>query len=412
MTPTKEDKKRSRSAIGGSESAVLSTLQKRKKIAKKKALLSSSSSSSFATTTTTIKANQNSNSASTKFLRYLLYGMQVENDIVYSALENRLHLQRNDIDLEIRGGRSYSTPIVIAAQRSWLRTVCLLATVKADVNASNDWNKTALIYISSCKSPEHTNTAALLIKYKADVNKCDNWGRTALAIASIVNNLSMVQLLLINKADTEIRNNAGRTPLLETCLNPNGTLEMVQCLVNVGLSNVSGKDKYEQTPLQCATISGKLAIVQYLIHQQKCRRYNPFREEQKALICAVQYNHMKLVRYYIEERHVDVNCKDDEDYTTPLMTSVYIADIDMVKLLLQYKADTEARDIYGKSALDRALNGGIFGDNDTNVLQELVDARYTLLKTVLNEMEILGLDSNGETAKKIHGLILDYSTGG
>lgn len=347
---------------------------------------------------------------SQKFLWYLMYEMQVENESIYTAIKNWLLCNRNDVDLEFcEPEHLRNTPIIIAAKKSWLRIVRLLVSLKANVNATNDWNKTALIYIASFTFPEHVSTARLLIENKADVNKCDNWGRTALSTASITNNISMVCLLLEHKADTESRNNAGRTPLLETCLTATGTLEMAECLVNVGLSNVSGTDKYGQTSLQCATISGKMRIVKFLIHQQKCKRYNPVQDEEKALICAVQYNHIQLVTYYIEERKVDINCKDDEDHTTPLMTSVYIANIDMVKLLLSFKADTEARDIYGKSALDRALNGGIFGDNDANVVNELVSVRHSMLKNLFCELEILGIDGINQTAEKIHAIIIDYT---
>ena len=54
--------------------------------------------------------------------------------------------------------------------------------------------------------------AELLCKYKADVNVLDNEKKSALMIAVINGNQPLVEVLVTNGADLNIKNEYGRTP--------------------------------------------------------------------------------------------------------------------------------------------------------------------------------------------------------
>ena len=60
----------------------------------------------------------------------------------------------------------------------------------------------------------HKEVVNLLLKNKADVNLKDNFGCTALYIATKVGDRELVEVLLKNNADANIQSDTGNSPLI------------------------------------------------------------------------------------------------------------------------------------------------------------------------------------------------------
>lgn len=86
----------------------------------------------------------------------------------------------------------------------------LLLKARADVNITNKFFTTALMYASV---RDNTKIANLLINYGANVNAVDINGRSPLIFASADNNLEMLKLLLMFGANINIQDSFGKTAL-------------------------------------------------------------------------------------------------------------------------------------------------------------------------------------------------------
>jgi ankyrin repeat protein len=149
-------------------------------------------------------------------------------------------------NLEPRSAEDNATPLIIAAKMGHVSAVQALVEAKADVNARDKQETTALIADASRdvvesakmllaagqgasmkqafapveksdKSPATANRQAIaraLLKGGADVNAADKDGATALHKATQIGDVELVQLLLGAGADVNARTKTGRTALI------------------------------------------------------------------------------------------------------------------------------------------------------------------------------------------------------
>ncbi len=135
--------------------------------------------------------------------------------LLYSVLGNHLNvfkvLLANGARIDLKTKVSES-PLAITAA-TWGRTEMLeelFEQKKLDPNLTDTYQSTLLHHAASrC----HTTTVALLIEKEADVDSRDNEGRTPLMDATQGGALEVVEILLKNKANPNLKTKLGNTAL-------------------------------------------------------------------------------------------------------------------------------------------------------------------------------------------------------
>lgn len=175
--------------------------------------------------------------------------------------------------------------------------------------------------ITAIREGNETLVKANLEKYPNFAGVVDADGNTLLNKAVQANKLDIVKLLLPKRANANIANNKGFTPLNNAIMNNN--VEMVRALIfhSVGGvdTNIANKD-YNQTPLNNAVLKGNYEIAEMLVRNGA----NP-------------------------------NIANKQGFT-PLNNAVVKGDDDLVRLLVEHGADKNIKNNQGFSALDNARN--------------------------------------------------------
>nr|XP_023019446.1 ankyrin repeat domain-containing protein 16-like [Leptinotarsa decemlineata] len=189
------------------------------------------------------------------------------------------------------------TPLMLACtklnpQNSW-QTVHLLLENKSIVNYKNKdgWTCAHLI----AREGDET-IFKLLIEYGLEVRAKTSNGRTALHIAALHGKLKIVEVLLDLDCDVNEKDNCGNTPLHEALLGNNidifriliscgadicaknhcdyglfhlaaceGSLEVIQYILDVLKLDVNEVNKLGLTPLHCAARKGRKVIYEFLV---------------------------------------------------------------------------------------------------------------------------------------------------
>jgi ankyrin repeat protein len=106
--------------------------------------------------------------------------------------------------------REIDKELIKASEYNYLEKVKQLLEEGADVNAKDDFGKTALMW--ACEYG-YKEIAELLIEKGADLNAQDKYGLTALIYATKWSQKEVVKLLLEKGADMNIKDKDGRTAL-------------------------------------------------------------------------------------------------------------------------------------------------------------------------------------------------------
>ena len=125
----------------------------------------------------------------------------------------------------------------------------------ADVDARDRYGRTPLMY-----SLSNLENVRYLVGKGADVNARDEDGETPLMKAAFLGQLDVVRYLVEKGADMNAQNNKGETPLMRAIRD----LDVLEFLVEQG-ADLNVVDKNGETLLLKATVSGRLATVQYLL---------------------------------------------------------------------------------------------------------------------------------------------------
>ena len=220
-----------------------------------------------------------------------------------------------------------------------------------------------------------------LINQGADIDVKDRHGTTLLHDACANGHLDVVKFLVENKADINAKKNDGTTPLHEA--SRYGHLDIVKVLVenkadinatkngdwtplhdaswkgylNVAKflvenkPDVNAKDNDGRTPLHRASDAGHLDIVKLLI-DNKADINTKDNDGWTPLHWASVFGHLDVITFLVEN-NADINAKKS-DGRTPLHWASWTARLDIVKVLVENKADINAKDDDGRTPLDIA----------------------------------------------------------
>lgn len=211
------------------------------------------------------------------------------------------------------------------------------SNMKLDVNARSQDGRTAL-HIAAAQNDDET--VNLFLKLKANANLKDNDGRTPMELAALHHHPDLVRQLA--KVQTEPLNFYSAVIL--------GKTERVKELLKEKPELVEGGTGW--APLYIAAEEGHEEIARVLLDAGADVHG---RKDITPLDWAVSAKrpNIKLVKLLID-RGAEVNRHDSLFKYTPLHRAAQHGDVELVKLLLEAKADPRAKETFGKTPLDLA----------------------------------------------------------
>lgn len=241
------------------------------------------------------------------------------------------------------------TPLAKAAEMGRADLVRELLKAGADVNFGGIW-------VPVCAAVRGKNVEVLkaILEAKPEVDAQEEEGSTALMDAAFMGNVEMVKLLLEAGADPNVEDEDGESAVSAAAKHP----EIAK------LFGISEKPR----PKKAAPKKSD-PRAQELIKAAEAGQLNKVRElieagvslgaadqyGRTALYYAAQRRHPKIVEALLDAG-ADVNHHDKLDGSTPFLTSVGRRNDDfaMMRLLASRGADVNARDVYGRGALELA----------------------------------------------------------
>jgi ankyrin repeat protein len=223
------------------------------------------------------------------------------------------HADLNARDSQSNGER---TPLYLAAERGNVEMLKWLIVRGADLNARSKNGSTPL---GDAASAGQLDSIKALLAAKADPDTADNYGRAPMSHAAEGNNLEVVKILLDAKADP----NGGKLDAPLFCAIKGGNTNLVELLLRAGANpNLPGRLDYQITRLD----------------------YDITRRDQISTLIplelAIEQNRAEIVKMLLQAK---ANPNGKSFSGTPLVVAVFRGDHELMKLLLANGADVNAR---------------------------------------------------------------------
>ena len=261
-------------------------------------------------------------------------------------------------DVNSRCGDNW-TPLHVALDIRHLKIAKWLLSHGADVNSQEKRGWTPL-HLAADNG--HIEACRMLLEHNAEVDSRSNNGHTPFLTAwKSGRNPDILQLFLDYNADARLYYEKGDTPLHFAA--ENGLLKLAQTLLNRNVE-VDSRGSHGCTPLHWASVSGHPDVVQLLLDHNA----NPYLRDADGdtpLHCAAFGGQLEVVLLLLK-LNVDVNSRNVKGLT-PLHFASMVSwggsqpSASVVRLLLDYGADVQARDLSGKTASGVACGQDIIG---------------------------------------------------
>jgi ankyrin repeat protein len=245
-----------------------------------------------------------------------------------------------------------------AALNGDIAAVTFLIGFGADKEARDNYGRSVLHYAVLSGNKELVEMLLNHEVYKElMINEQDfRDGATALHIAVFYDYKDIVELLLNAGADIGVYDNKNQKALYYAA--KNSCIEVASLLVNQQLNKIL-IDNYGRSDLHYAALSCNTELVKILlncdIYKQSINKKD-LEYSATALHLAVFYGYKDIVELLLNSK-ADKNAKDNQG-NTPLHLAVLNGDIPAVTLLLEKKADIEVRDNQGNTPLHLAEQAG------------------------------------------------------
>jgi ankyrin repeat protein len=217
---------------------------------------------------------------------------------------------------------------------------------EVDVNSVN-----LVTALTSAATKGNLNVLEFLITNGANVNLPTIHGETPLIKAAINGHIDIIKTLLKHKAEVNRQTNKGLSAL--HCASQFDYPEIIKLLIeNEANIDIDKPTNLGFSALHLASIGGNLEIMKILI--ENGANVNRLNEKYGApLHQAMASGNVNVIRYLISEAQADINLLTC-DRTTPLMTATARGHFEIVKVLLEQKAEVNIQTIKGLSALHLA----------------------------------------------------------
>lgn len=142
----------------------------------------------------------------------------------------------------------------------------------------------------------------------------------------------------------------------------NGSVDEMKTLFEKNANCVNDVDKNEFSPLILASYRGNFEVAKYLITIVKDINYQS--SEGTAVMAAVMRDNVELIKLLIEKKaNLDLT---NSSGVTALMLAAQFKRVEIVKLLLEHKANKLLKDVNGKTAFEYAV------DSNNDIIIELL----------------------------------------
>jgi len=237
--------------------------------------------------------------------------------------------------------------LTLACYKGHLEMVRFLLEAGADQEHKTDEMHTALMEASM---DGHVEVARLLLDSGAQVNMPADSFESPLTLAACGGHVELAMLLLERGANIEEVNDEGYTPLMEA--SREGHEEMVALLLSQGADINAQTEETQETALTLACCGGFLEVADFLIKAGADLELGA----STPLMEASQEGHLELVRYLLEAR-ADVNATTGTG-DTALTYACENGHTDVADLLLQFGAQLEHESEGGRTPLMKAARAG------------------------------------------------------
>ena len=265
----------------------------------------------------------------------------------------------------VQGFASENTPLHIAAKYGHDDTIAQLLSYKeCNPNAQNKDGDAPLHFATTW---DKTAAISKLLAYQhSDINVHNNVGDTPLHLACYKRSLDVVKLFLKIRCSTNIPNKKGETaqdiPLNEdgdTLLHIAcqwGDVDIVRYLITDEECNPNVKSfTSENTPLHNAAMCGHDDTIAQLLSYKECNPSAQNKAGDTPLHFAATWNKTAAISKLLAYQHPDINVHNKVG-DTPLHLACYKRSLDVVKLLLKMRCNTNIRNKKGETAQDIPLN--------------------------------------------------------
>ncbi len=179
----------------------------------------------------------------------------------------------------------------------------------------------------------------LLLNHDVDVNAINNVGATALHYIALntesnTNEHSIVELLLSNGADVDIKDGNGDTPL--TIASFRGKSDLAKLLIDAG-ADVSEKNNRDFTALMLASQSASIELVKILLDAGA--DVDADRPRGGTALSVASDKGLVEVAEVLLDHGADINFQDAAGGLTPLHLAAYMGKAEMVEFLVEQGAD-------------------------------------------------------------------------
>ncbi|GJQ87249.1 hypothetical protein Trydic_g20277 [Trypoxylus dichotomus] len=245
-----------------------------------------------------------------------------------------------------------STEFDIEYSSTALKIIEMLLEHGANANSEASMQRTP---IELATVYEKKDIIELLLKYGVNVNSNETAGVRSLYNAINTENKDITELLLQNGANVNYVDPDGLTPLIYAIkvINKN----IVEMLLNHN-ADVNFKNKYGQTPLYWAIETKRPRInganQGYIVNVQKIHNSYVNCKVEDGMI--PRHNAaLEIIEMLLQGgAHVNVVL----DGLTPLIHAIKTEDVDIVRMLFNYKADVNFRDKYDRMPFSVAIKTG------------------------------------------------------
>lgn len=232
------------------------------------------------------------------------------------------------------------TPLIIALENEDIELFECLMINGAQVDSPGNKRTTPLHEM--CKSGQEQNVLLLLSAGSA-INILDKQNMTPLMLASKCGYLEIVEDLIMRKASINSVDHYGTTALMLACIG--GFDDVIRFLVEMG-ADVNKTDKNNWTALLAFANSNNdnAEVVNFLIDRGADFNFST-NDKVSSLMMASFRGHQNIVNCLLQH-NVHVNHKDIYGKTA-IVSACLSGNIDIVRVLLEFGADTEVIDENG-----------------------------------------------------------------
>jgi len=237
--------------------------------------------------------------------------------------------------------------LTLACYKGHLDMVRFLLEAGADQEHKTDEMHTALMEASM---DGHVEVARLLLDSGAQVNMPTDSFESPLTLAACGGHVDLAMLLIERGANIEEVNDEGYTPLMEAARE--GHDEMVSLLLTQGANINAQTEETQETALTLACCGGFLEVADYLIKHGADIELGA----STPLMEAAQEGHLDLVKFLLENK-ADVHAQTQTG-DTALTYACENGHTDVAEVLLYFGAELEHLSEGGRTPLMKACRAG------------------------------------------------------